>query len=308
MKNLPDALRGKFVVVNLGSGGDADYGLPAELKRSLTLVEIDAAAHAATSGQYHKKISVNQVVAGQAGPKIFRRNVQVSSSSLLEPKQSLIDAYELGRYFQVMDRSMVQCTTLPQLLRANQMDGFDLLKTDLEGVDFDVIRSCEALLPRTLCLQCEVRFQPFYEGEPFAHEIFAYLHERGFELIGLKTEHWKYKTPGRFWQNQGRPAWADCLFALRLEKILEMDAAIQPLALAKQIILVAMLGKKNYGEYLLEQNRSRLPVEWLPVLDDIIKPRCPNPKELFRSFRSLFLPLEMKLWHLLGRCQHATYR
>ncbi len=308
LKTLPDALRGNFVVINLGSGGDTDYGLPAELKRSMTLVEIDAAAGAATSGQYHKKISVNQVVAGLAGPRIFRRNIQVSSSSLLEPKQPLIDAYELGRYFQVVERSTVDCTTLPRLLSENQLGGFDLLKTDLEGMDFDVIRSCEPLLPRALCLQCEVRFQPFYEGEPFAHEVFAYLHDRGFELIGLKTEHWKYKTPGRFWQNQGRPAWADCLFTLRPEKILELDAEIQPLALAKQIILVAMLGKKNYGEFLLGQNRVRLPAEWLPALEGVLKARCPSPKELFRLCRGLFLPLEMKLWHLLGRCQHASYR
>jgi FkbM family methyltransferase len=308
-RSLADALRGNFVVTNLGCVGDPDSPLPDDLLGAMTLIEIDAAAAAQTSHRYHRKISVQQVVAGKPGKATFRLNTFIGSSSLLAMKPELVRDYGMEPYSQ-LDRAIeVDCITIPQLLEANGLKNLDVLKTDLEGLDFAVVQSCEALLPKMLCIQSEIRFQPFYETEPHFDEFVGYLRRHGFELTGLYVERWKYRTPGRFWQTRGRPVWGDGQFFLAPERVLAMPENERALAAAKQIIIAVMLHHPNLGEYLLEKYRGVLPTSWQPQLTAIVQRRLPRLGDILRRLRHFFLPVEFRLRQLLGRSQHvATQR
>src|ERR1051325_150722 len=292
-QSLPEALKEGFVVVNLGCVGDTDYDLPPDLRQSMTIVEVDAAAPAQTSRAYHQKFSIDRVVSGTAGRQTFRFNTFVGSSSLLPPNLELVRDYGVERFYEPKTETEVECETLPNLLQYFKLPAISFLKTDLEGMDFAVIKSCERLLPEIPCVQCELRFQPFYHGEPHFHEAVAYLSARGFELVGLHTEYWKYKTRHSLWQRHGRPVWADCLFFLGPDAIARLAPERQPLLITQQVVIASMLGKKNLAEFRLQSSREILPPAWLPSLEGLVKPRLPRFRQALAGLRRLCWPLKL---------------
>jgi len=303
VKSLAESLRGEFVVVNLGAASDRDYDLPAHLRAATTLIEVDAAKSSETATSYFAKHALTSAVAGNTETRTFRLNKFSACSSLLEPRADLIELYGLEKYYEIASSSAVQCNRLPDLLAERNISSIDFLKTDLEGLDFEVIKSCESLLPGVLALQCELRFQPFYVGEPFFHEVVAYLADRHFSLIALTPEYWKPKTPNRKQHKDGRLIWADCLF------MRHPDTVTTPLAQAKQVILASMSGRRSYAEYLLGVYKTRrLPKEWLPELNPLVVPRSIRPNirntwawAVLRRMRNALVTQEFTSEHLAER-------
>lgn len=282
---LPDSLRGHFVVVNLGSAGDRDYALPASIRAATTLVEVDAGTSSRSRGLYAAKHALQSAVAGTRSTRKFIQRRYGLCSSLLERRRELIDQYGLGRYFEIVSESVVQCERLPDLLNGLDIQSVDFLKTDLEELHFEVIQSCEAMLPQILAIQCELRFQPFYIGEPQFHEVASYLCERGFELIALQPEYWKPRTANYRQHRDGRLAWADCLFMRKANLV------TQPLAQAKQVIIAGMVGRRSWAEHLLGQYKSSLPAAWIADLAPVVRAH--------RSVRDTWI------WKLLRRVRTA---
>ena len=267
---LHHALAQHFVFVNLGAGGDADYQLPADLQRTITLLELDAGDVAArTSEAFAAKISLRSVVAGSAGPRLFRRRAFWGASSLLESRPEVVAAFGLAHLDRVVETQAVEAVTLPELLRQHQIETVDFLKTDLEGLDFEVIRSCADLLPRLLALQCELRFTPYFQDEPRFPEVAHYLHAHGFELMRLLPEYWKHHTPHRADHVDGQLIWADCVFLKRPDCLPAELLQAPALALAKLILLAGMLEHRSYAEWLFERYRPALAADWLPALRPI---------------------------------------
>jgi len=160
-----------------------------------------------------------------------------------------------------------------------------------------------------LAFQAELRFDPFYETEPGFHETVSLLAANGYEVLDiLHIDRWKYRTSHWKTQLEGRAIWADFLFFLKPEKLTANFGAAAPLAVAKQIILACMLGKKNYGEFLLQQFDAVLPEEWKVELRLIVKPRCLNLVQLRKSLRRQFMPLELFLKHRINRSRHVSVR
>ena len=250
MNTLAEALKGDFTAVNLGCIGDMDYQLPQHLIQALTLVEVDAEGSSVTKAPYHRKVTLREPISGTAGRRTFRRNSFAGTCSLLEPQDGMVAAYGMERYCQLLDRIELDCKTLPDLLRAEGVRGMDFLKTDLEGLDYEIIRSCQEHLGRILCLQCELRFRPFYQGEPYFHEVINYLVGFGYEVMDiLHIDRWKYKTNHWEFQVEGHAVWGDFLFFLqpqRLEKT--FAAALQPAA-ANHFLWDSMLGSRSEGDW-----------------------------------------------------------
>lgn len=179
----------------------------------------------------------------------------------------MIKLYGLDNFYKILSISDVETETIPRLLDSLDIGTIDFLKTDLEGADFEVIKSCEILLPRILMIQCELRFQPFYIGEPHFRDVDKYLHEQGFDLIDMRVERWKPNTTNRNRWKDGRLVWADCIYAKVPETIIAFKGDDIPLAFAKQILISNMLGLNSYAEYLLESYAEKLlPACWIKDL------------------------------------------
>jgi hypothetical protein len=309
MKDLYTALQNNFTIVNLGCIGDADFTLPERMCKTLTVVEVDAEGGAVTTDRYFKKVSIRKPLSGQAGKFVFRRNSFAGTCSLLEPLDGMVEAYGMERYTQLLERAELDCETLPDLLKANQIQSLDFLKTDIEGLDPEIIRSSKEYLGKTHFIQCELRFRPFYRTEPFFYDTVNLLAEHGYEVLDLlHIDRWKYKTANRQVQFEGRAVWADFLFVLKPEQLESNFANALPEAVAKQVVLACMLGKKNYGEYLLQRFDRSLPEDWKKELQPLVKPRFPNLYQIKQSFRRIFRPMELFLKHRIHLSEHVAIR
>jgi hypothetical protein len=294
MTELANALRGRFVVASLGASGDRDYPLPEALRRATTLIDLDAAADSKITSDYFAHHRIRRVIAGVSGPRTFRQNRSVYCSSILPPRDELIEVYGLQELFEIVALSEVECTSLSAILHETGVPAIDYLKVDLEGEDFNVIRHLGNLLEPILCLQMELRFQPFFEGEPYFHEVVAFLHDRGFDLIGVAPEHWKPVTRTGPAHDDGRTVWADTHFVRRLPH------GAEPLVRAKQIIACALMGGRTYAQHLFERAEAGLPSSWHAELEAVLAPSVKRKPFLKRSFS--------KLRRLLGKSRPEPQR
>jgi hypothetical protein len=272
----------ELILANLGASDDRGHEMPRPIRRLMTVVELDAVvgSHVAET-HYGKLIRIPKGIAPTRGMGQFRVGRFHGCSSLLKARQDLVRAYGLERFQALVEEKTLEMTTVQDILQDNGLSRLDVLKTDLEGMDFDIIRSCGPLLDQVLVLQAELRFQPYFEGEPHFHEVVAFLAGRGFELVGLKPEYWKYKTAHRDHQRKGRAVWADAVFFKSVEHVQPMP----PAALARQIILAIALGHDNYAQMLLETHGHPLPPDVQAGLDALIRLRAvPVPQILNADF------------------------
>lgn len=309
MNDLHTTLKDNFTVVNLGCIGDEDFLLPRKFLKSLTVVEIDAEGGAVTSDRYHKKISIQKPISGRPGKHVFRRNNFAGTCSLLEPLAGVVEMWGMENYCRLLARTEIECETIPQLLESQKIKTLDFLKTDIEGLDPEIIRSCESYLGQTHFIQCELRFRPFYQTEPYFQDTVNFLAQHGYEVLDiLHIDRWKYKTPHWGTQLEGRAVWADFLFVLQPDRLAENFGKDFPSAVAKQIVLACMLGKKNYGEYLLQRFGAALPDDWKRELEPLVKPRRLNLSQMQKSLRRQLRPLELFLKHRINRSRHVSIR
>jgi hypothetical protein len=56
---------------------------------------------------------------------------------------------------------------------------------DVQGYEGHVLRGCEDLLDLFSYVYVECSFVELYSGQTLAHEVIAWLHERGFALRGI---------------------------------------------------------------------------------------------------------------------------
>jgi len=309
MKLLCDTLKDNFTIVNLGCIGDCDYRLPRRLVNSMTVVEVDAEGGARTQSNYHRKIQITAPIAGAVGKKPFIRNTFAGTCSLLRPRPGKVEQFGVEQYFNEIEAIEMQCETIPDLLKRERLATLDFLKTDVEGLDSAIIQSCQEYFGQTLAFQAELRFDPFYETEPCFHETVSLLAGHGYEVLDIiHIDRWKYRTPNWKWQLEGRAVWADFLFFLKPEKLTANFGEAAPQAIAKQIVLACMLGKRNYGEYLLQKFDATLPEDWKRELRPIVEPHWLNLTQLKQSFRRQLMPLELFLKHRINRSRHVSIR
>ncbi|MCC7358516.1 MAG: FkbM family methyltransferase [Anaerolineales bacterium] len=273
MPSLIEALAGNFVVANLGAGGDGDYVWPTEVLPAVTLIEVDGATSpVGEQRRYHTRHRLRQIVAGSVRPREFKQRTYWGSSSLFDLAPGMVEKYNLGRLLQVEAVNPVEPVTLPELLPTLGLDHLDYLKTDLEGVDFEVLESLGPDQLGLLAVQCELRTEPLFQGEPLFFEVARYLYARGFSLVGWRQELWRPASARQAQHLDGVVAWADALFMRTPETVRARPDGADPRTLAKHVLLAGLLGKKSYGEWLLDGYQAGLPPAWQADLRRWLRP------------------------------------
>ncbi|PRX34939.1 methyltransferase, FkbM family [Meinhardsimonia xiamenensis] len=101
-------------------------------------------------------------------------------TSLYEPDTAAIRF--LGRSkrnIRVVERVRLKTVTLDEI---DEIEGFELLKIDIQGGEVDVFRGARRKLCRSLAVIPEVRFFPLYRGEPMLGGVDEELRLQGFVL------------------------------------------------------------------------------------------------------------------------------
>jgi FkbM family methyltransferase len=79
-------------------------------------------------------------------------------------------------------------TTLDRLVEQQKLPSPDLIKLDLQGYELEALRGATRCLEHAQAVLLEVSFIPIQARSPIAHEVIAFMHERGFvvyDVFGL---------------------------------------------------------------------------------------------------------------------------
>ncbi len=242
LTHWPELLGSTINVALLGSLGDR-FIVPPALSQVFRILSIDAVSPATGAGL----ISTNRLIAGTSGTRTFIRRKFEQCSSLCQPRAELIERYGLQAYFVEVERQPVPVRSLSEVLAEVGIQRLDLLKTDLEGLDFEVVQSLQDDLRHCQVLMMELRPEPFYVEEPPLDEVLSYLATQGFVLIDLKPERWRCMTT--HWQSEtfGQIAHLDATFVNRAPS----PGDNQPLF--RRALMLACLGYLTHAEAILEQ-------------------------------------------------------
>ena len=255
LPHLRDLLTTPLHFLMVGSSGDV-LKLPRGLADKVKVLSVDAVA----PGLGGPFTAIQQIVAPEARKVTFVERAFAGCSSIAQPRPGLVKAYGLEALYREKNRWEVQSTSLGDLALRHRVDRWHWIKTDLEGLDFEVVKSLGDGVRRTLVLQMELRFEPFYEGEPRFHTVAGYLEDYGFELLDLAIERWRYVTPNRLLPTKGRATYCDAMFV-------RPDPAGPIADILVQALILGILGYLNYAEYLVEWVRDAQPEAASEIID-----------------------------------------
>jgi FkbM family methyltransferase len=145
-------------------------------------------------------ISAHNIALGsKPGTQVFSENSTSVMSSFLPTGPE--------GWGEVTQRREVTVSTVDDFCGQNGINFIDLLKSDTQGYDLEVLRGGERMFAekRVRLVYLEVTFAPLYENLPRFDQLYGFLADRDFDLIGLYDLHYRNDKLG----------WADALFARR---------------------------------------------------------------------------------------------
>lgn len=86
-------------------------------------------------------------------------------------------------------KHMVPVTTLDTYTKAQKINRIHLMKIDVQGFELEVFRGGNDTLKFTDHILVEAGIKPFYKGAPLFTDVFAYLTQQGFHLMGFRAWH-----------------------------------------------------------------------------------------------------------------------
>jgi FkbM family methyltransferase len=132
-----------------------------------------AAYHLAVS-TYNGKAILNVCYGTNGNEPIFE-----GASSLLVPTEAMKIHYQGPKV-------EVPCVVLDDWCQAHQIDHFDFLWLDLEGLELQVLRSSPRILDQAKVIYTETNFYPFRKGTTQFAELRKFLENAGFMMLS----HW----------------------------------------------------------------------------------------------------------------------
>jgi FkbM family methyltransferase len=256
MNTINTTLNKEFVILDLGSSYAKQNKFLKKCSSQITYIELDALSNSEINNtDLYKSIKIKKGVHAQKGLKTFYEREYLQCSSFLKFKPEVNDMYDLVALTKTKNELQLDCTTVNEILAENNLNKIDFLKTDLEGLDFDIIKSLGDKIKDVNVIQSEIRFQPLFEGEKPFYEICSYLNEMGFEFINFGVlDEWKLNTTNNKNYRDGRMVWGDFVF---FKKLNVQDANFET-DILKQILIAKSLNFNSYAEYLLESNKHHL--------------------------------------------------
>jgi FkbM family methyltransferase len=146
-----------------------------------------------------KNVHLNNVGVGSSvGSLELLENLHSDMTSFLRPGSTA--------WGKVVNRTEVPVLTLDSYCAKQGIQVIDLLKTDTQGYDLEVLKGCEELMRanRIQAIFCEVNFSEMYEDMPRYDQLLGFLANKGFKLMAF------YK----FHHMKNGASWSDALFAL----------------------------------------------------------------------------------------------
>jgi FkbM family methyltransferase len=137
-------------------------------------------------------IYLNQCALGAvSGTQEFKEAGATVMSSLLEPAQH---GWDGKGWTDIKCVYPVSIKTVDGYCAENNIEAIDILKTDTQGYDLEVLKGAERMLRgrRIRFIYLEINFDEMYEGQASFDDIYRFLSDRGFELRSPYEVHARY--------------------------------------------------------------------------------------------------------------------
>jgi len=175
---------------------------------------------------------VEKALANTSGPQKLYVTAGSYCSSLREPNFEILQHYSVGRVFKVVSMQEVECVRYDELFREGAVPSPDVVKIDVQGLEYEVLLGFGHLLEGCLAIELETHVVPIYRGQKLIGDIVDILGDFGFALRQLnQVPHF-----------DGDAVEFDALFTKRRDKV----AALSDLARRKFAIVSQVLGVPPY--------------------------------------------------------------
>ena len=115
-------------------------------------------------------------------------------SSVLVPNFDLLNKFPKAERFQVDRIVEVECASLDEVLKSNDVKDIDAIKLDTQGTEFEILQGANAALDTTLLVETEVEFLPMYVDQVTFCDLCKYMNAKGFELLDIQRVYWKRQS------------------------------------------------------------------------------------------------------------------
>jgi hypothetical protein len=104
----------------------------------------------------------------------------------------------------ISNQREIEVSTVDRYCLEHEIPFIDLLKSDTQGFDLEVIKGAQRLLDarKIHLIYLELNFKKLYQGMPRMDEIYRFISDQGFELVSFYT----------FYYLNERAGWTDALF------------------------------------------------------------------------------------------------
>ncbi len=213
---------------------------------------------------YHSIRYLPAALAGANGPATLHITEGPGACSLLEPNQELIAGLEyfhpydkpFGLQFRVVDRETVDCLTLDDIARSEDLQRIDYLKLDTQGNELQCLEGAARLLDgrRIGVIKTEVGFLELYKGQAMFADIDRFLRARGFMLLDLSfwSEHKVLWGGTRLKGDRGTLLFADAYYALSPDE----HTRLSPGEGVRHGLVCAEIGFLDFGLALIRAARN----------------------------------------------------
>lgn len=150
----------------------------------------------ATAAKYPNVHLNNLGVGRRKGSLKLQENIHSDLSSFLPPDKDCWGSIER--------QTIVPITTIDDYCRETDIRSINLLKTDTQGFDRDVLDGATMMIgaKKIELILTEVTFCKLYEGQPLAPEFIRHILDLGYRLVGLYDYGYRHDAVG----------WCDALF------------------------------------------------------------------------------------------------
>jgi FkbM family methyltransferase len=218
-----------------------------------------------------KAVSLNQVtvypfaLCRESGSTTLNISARPGASSTLEPDRELLERFDADNFSEmkeIVKRVPVPAISMADFMTKASIGHVDFMKLDTQGNELDILKSAGDAIEAIQVIMTEVEFIPLYKGQALFHDVSAFLHRKGFELVDVR---W-VPSCRRFHARPDLPpsayrlVWGDAIFARK-----PADAS-KPRALQQGLVL-AGLGYADMAIDLFDRN---------PTLDKAQKQQLEN--------------------------------
>jgi FkbM family methyltransferase len=198
---------------------------------------------------------------------LFLTNVP-TGSSLLKPNESSVYVQGSAYFLPFMETS-IDTVTLGQSLKENNFPQPDIIKLDVQGLEYQILKSLSAhIFDQALLYELEINLLDAYLGQESFQKYMDLFDEKGYQLLDLRTNRGSIPIDGNlshYAQNLGKlPDFApsiakrlgevDAIFIPKYEQIDKRFSAVQ---IKKLIALLAVFNFFNEALFLTKEGTDK---------------------------------------------------